>query len=126
MAPGDKGFRILVVDDEPLVCDSVKRLLVSDGHQVEATTSAMEALSLVEKNRFDLVIVDYEMPVMSGDKLAAAIKARVPDQPIIMITAYPETIARSRVPLEGVDAVVNKPFPVGEMRQAIANLLRGH
>jgi len=46
-APESKAMSILVVDDEPIVCDSVKRLLVSDGHQVETTTSAPEALNWV-------------------------------------------------------------------------------
>ncbi len=124
-APGNKGFRILVVDDEPLVCDSVSRLLVSDGHEVTATTSATEALSLVEKSRFDLVIVDYEMPVMGGIELAGRIRALLPDQRIIMITAYGEKLARSGQEVEGVDLVLSKPFSAEEMRQAIAGMMRG-
>jgi len=61
---------------------------------------------------------------MSGNQLAAAIKKRVPDEAIIMITAYPETLARSGQRLEGVDLVLSKPFSMEELRQAIAKVLR--
>src|SRR5262245_16106049 len=54
--------RILVVDDEPLVCDSVKWMLLSFGHEVEAVTSGEQALALFDKSKFDLVIIDYLMP----------------------------------------------------------------
>ena len=65
----------MVVDDEPLVCESVRRILAVDGHQVETATSGEAALALFGKVRFDLMIVNYELPLMSGDKVAAAIKA---------------------------------------------------
>src|SRR6516165_457713 len=86
-----KGLRILVVDDEPLVCDSVRRMLAIDDHRVEMATSAEAAFALSEKEIFDLVITDYKLPVMNGDKLAAAIKARQPNLPIALITAYAES-----------------------------------
>ena len=70
--------RILVVDDEPLVCDAVKMMLDFDGHLVKTAGNGKEALAIFEQEPFDLVITDFEMPAMKGDELAAAIKARVP------------------------------------------------
>src|SRR5205809_7329531 len=80
--------RILVVDDEPFVCEAVKMMLAFDGHAVETACSGKEALALFENGKFDVVITDFAMPTMKGDELAAAIKARSPTQPVVMITAY--------------------------------------
>ncbi len=112
--------RILVVDDEPFVCDAVKMMLNFDGHVVETANNGKEALALFEEGKFDLVITDFAMPSMKGDELAAAIKARAPKQPIVMITAYAEMLQSSGNPLTGVDFVISKPFLLENLREAIA------
>lgn len=122
--PADKATSILVVDDEPLVCDSIRRLLLNEGFAVQTATSGEAALALFQQARFGLTIVDYKMPGMDGDKLAAAIKALDQQQPVVMITAYPETLESSGKRIEAVDLVLSKPFSAQEMRQAIAKLLR--
>jgi len=114
--------RILVVDDEPLVCDAVKMMLDFDGHVVETAGSAKDALAALERSKFDLVITDFEMPVMKGDELAAAIKARDPKQPVVMITAYSEMLQASGNPLTGVDLIIGKPFLLENLREAIAKV----
>jgi two-component system, NtrC family, response regulator GlrR len=111
---------ILVVDDEPLVCDAVKMMLDFDGHLVETASSGKDALATLERGRFDLVITDFEMPVMKGDELAAAIKARWPNQPVVMITAYAEMLQASGNKLAGVNLVISKPFLLENLREAIA------
>src|SRR5690348_14323710 len=98
--------RILVVDDEPFVCDAVKMMLDFDGHQVETAGSARDALTIFDKGKFDLVITDFAMPEMKGDELAAAIKAKSPNQPVVMITAYAEMLQASGKSMPGVDMVI--------------------
>jgi CheY-like chemotaxis protein len=115
--------RILVVDDEPFVCDAVKMMLAFDGHDVITANSAGEALGIFERGRFDLVITDFAMPVMKGDEFALAIRERAPEQKILMITAYAEML-RSRVnPMEGVDFVISKPFLLDHLREALITVL---
>lgn len=114
--------RILVVDDEPLVCDAVKMMLDFDGHDVKTAGSGKEALAAMAEGTFDLVITDFEMPGMKGDELAAAIKARNPKQPVVMITAYAEMLQASGNPLHGIDYVISKPFLLENLRQAIARV----
>jgi len=117
--------RILVVDDEPLVCDAVKMMLDFDGHLVETAGNGKEALAMLEKSDFDLVITDFEMPAMKGDELAVAIKARAPKQPVVMITAYAEMLQASGNPLAGVDLIISKPFLLENLREAIAKVSPG-
>jgi len=116
---------ILVVDDEPLVRDAVKMMLDFDGHLVKTASSGKEALAILDKDQFDLVITDFEMPAMKGDELAAAIKARAPEQPVVMvvmITAYAEMLQASGNPLTGVDLIISKPFLLENLREAIAKV----
>ena len=109
-------FKLLVVDDEPIVCDCIAGLLMHDGHQVQAVNSGRAALALFEKERFDLVFMDYSMPEMKGDELAIAIKSLAPAQPIIMITGN----APTRSSLVGVDMIIHKPVMLDDLRQVIA------
>ena len=96
---------------------------MDDGHVVETAVSGKAALDLFQKGGFDLIMVDYEMPGMNGDELAAAVKALDPHQPVAMISAYREKLASPRNPLVGVDLVIGKPFGSQEFRQAVTRLL---
>ena len=121
-APAFPPKSILVVDDEPLVCDALKMLLSFDGHKVQVAANGAEALAIYDKEPFDLVITDFEMPSMKGDELAAAIKARAPKQPVVMITAYAEMLNAAGNPLKGVDCLISKPFLLENLREAIAKV----
>src|SRR5947208_15165249 len=123
-APPFPQRRILVVDDEPFVCDAVKMMLAFDGHSVETASSAKDALAIFDKSKFDLVITDFAMPEMKGDELAAAIKAKSPGQPVVMITAYAEMLQASGKNMPGVDLVISKPFLLENLRDAIAKVTR--
>jgi len=114
--------RILVVDDEPFVCDAVKMMLAFDGHVVEVANSAQEALTKMAESKFDVVITDFAMPVMKGDELAAIIKKRDPKQPVILITAYAEMLQSTGNPLTGVDCVISKPFLLENLREALVKV----
>jgi len=114
--------RILVVDDEPFVCDALKMMLVFDGHIVETASNAKAALEQFENGKFDVVITDYLMPDMRGDELAIRIKALKPKQPIVMITAHDEMLRASGNPLTGIDALISKPFLLENLREAIAKV----
>jgi len=63
------------------------------------------------------------MPGMKGDELAAAIKAKAPQQPVVMITAYAEMLQSSGKKLTGVDFLVSKPFLLEHLREAISTVL---
>lgn len=114
--------RILVVDDEPFVCEAVKMMLAFDGHAVETASNPKDALALMESGTFDVVFTDYAMPDMKGDELAAVIKGKNPRQPVVLITAYAELLKFSGNPLAGIDFVISKPFLLEDLRKAIATV----
>ena len=109
--------RILVVDDEPFVCESVKMMLTHDGHSVETAGGGREALTKYHPERFDLVITDYKMEGMKGDELARAIKQIAPAKPIILLTAF----APAEKPAS-IDLILTKPFYFDTLREAIVQM----
>jgi CheY-like chemotaxis protein len=114
------GKRILLADDQQGVREAIRFLLMVDQHVVTEAHNGKEALELFAPGRFDLIITDYAMPLLSGNELAFKIKQLVPTQPILMITAFSEELGKADNP---VDAVLNKPFSFADLRRAIARLL---
>lgn len=118
----DSGKRILVVDDERAVRETLRVVLRFEGHTVVEAANGKEACLLYTPGDFDLVITDYNMPEMKGDELARTIKCLVPSQPILMLTAHAAEACGQENP---VDAVLEKPFSLGALRQMIAMLPKG-
>jgi CheY-like chemotaxis protein len=108
------GKRILVVDDQEMVLHSIKLTLASAGHSVETAGSGLEALRRLDADEFDLVLTDWKMIDMSGEKRVGEIKTRKPCVPIILISGLPPDKQPS-----GVDGVLLKPFSAKELREAV-------
>ena len=108
------------MDDEPSVREAFRMMLKFDGHSVTEANDGAEALDLFTRGQIDLVVTDFEMPVMKGNELAVRIKKLAPKQPILMITAHGKELGDSENP---VDSILNKPFTMDNLREAIAKLL---
>jgi len=116
----DRQLRILVVDDDPWAREAIQALLGAIGHKAEAVGNGPRALEELKTEKFDLVFVDWAMPVMSGDRLAAAIKKDLPHMPIVMLTAFGHAmIAEDRIPA-AVDVMLLKPVAMEDLEKAIA------
>jgi CheY-like chemotaxis protein len=112
--------RILVVDDEPLVRESIKMVLNMDGHRVETVSNGAEALEKLAQREYDVVFTDYKMDGMTGEELARAIKTKYPVQIVIMLTAYGNQLTQRR-PL--VDFVLTKPIDILLLRLMLLRLV---
>jgi CheY-like chemotaxis protein len=99
--------RILVVDDEPSILVIFKKVLSQDGHRVHTCLSAAEALSEFALQRFDLAVVDRNLPGITGFDLVSLLRRTAPDLPAVVATAYPEPILALTAKLQGYLA---KPF----------------
>jgi two-component system cell cycle sensor histidine kinase/response regulator CckA len=114
-----QSWRILVVDDESTVRDSIRILLQSDGHKVKTVGSGAEALEELDKSSYDFVFTDLNMDGMSGIQLARAIKAKYPRQTIVMITAYTQVFYQQTQDRTLVDFIVGKPFNIRSIRDIL-------
>ena len=101
---------ILVVDDELVILRSCERILVPEGYQVSTASSAKEALGILDKNQYDLIITDLKMPEMDGLEFMKQVRTKNPDINIVVVTGYPsqESIKES-LSLRIVD-YLPKPF----------------
>ena len=122
-APAFPQKSILVVDDEPLVCDAVKMMLNFDGHLVQTAASGQEALAILEKQGFDLVITDQTMPEKTGIELAREILAIRPDMPVILCTGYSHLVDAESAKAAGVKGFVMKPLRRKEIAKTVRKML---
>jgi two-component system, NtrC family, response regulator AtoC len=114
--------RILVVDDQAMVAESLKMALEFSGYEVHTAENGRMALALFEPQKFDVIFTDFEMPEMNGHEFASIVKARDPRQPIIMVTAYADAIM-TMDPFPQVDLVISKPWSLEELRIAMAKVM---
>ncbi|MEF9427595.1 MAG: response regulator, partial [Candidatus Mariimomonas ferrooxydans] len=104
------NFKILVVDDEPVVIKSAERVLKAEGYIIDSALSGKEAVAKMESNTYSLVLTDLKMPEMDGISLIRWIKQKKPDTGIVIITGYPsQDTIREALEL-GIIDYVPKPF----------------
>ena len=113
-----RPLRVLVVDDETPVRDTLSAVLAADGHDVQLATDGADGLRRFDAGTFDLVITDKAMPVMNGDQMAAAIKSRAPQMPVILLTGF--GLFHEKAEFPDVDVLVSKPVRIPALRDAIA------
>jgi len=116
-------MRVLVVDDDPVVLESCKRVLESEGWQPRVSSGALEALEALKEECFDLLLVDIKMPEQDGIFLMERAIEECPDVPILVMSGYPtsETVARSQA--IGARDFISKPFTPDELLEAIHRML---
>ncbi len=114
--------RILAVDDEPVILDSFRKILVLAGFSVDTVESGAEALTLVRAHAYDFVFTDLKMPEMNGIEVVKAVKHLRPDIDVAVITGYGTIESAVETMQFGAVDYVQKPFTEEEL-VAIANRL---
>lgn len=105
-----RGLKILVVDDELDYCNVMKVILTAKGHQTDYALSGADALNLMSRKSYDLVITDLMMPEINGRQLLNEIKASYPGTEVIMMTAYGSIENAVEAMREGAYSYVTKAF----------------
>lgn len=121
--PARRG-RVLIVDDEAPLARGLGRLLTRLGWHATVSTDPLEALTLFEQNpdRFDVVVTDQTMPLLSGDELVVALRAIRPSTPIVMCTGFSQDFTAEDAAKLGIDRYLTKPLSFDEFERAIAEL----
>ncbi len=111
--------KILVVDDEPMICKSCKEILEDEGYHVDMAYSGQEGVKKALERTFDLAIVDMKMPDMSGMALLKRIKGEKLKTPVIMITAYSTVETAIEAMKLGASEYLPKPFTPDELSTVV-------
>lgn len=115
-----RQVHILVIDDDPMnrqvIRDSLKG---KSGYQVTTTISSLEALELVDRQRFDLIFLDLVMPEIGSSELFRRIREMDSQVPIAIITSYPDSDLLKKVRKHGPFLIVVKPFTIDDILQTV-------
>jgi PAS domain S-box-containing protein len=120
LEPG-KGERVLLVDDEPALCEATATLLGKFDYQVISSTKPVEALEMFRRqpDAFDLVLLDLTMPRLSGLELAASMLEQRPGLPILLISGFSGSLTSEIVRQRGISGLIMKPIVPTALLQAI-------
>ena len=111
----DPKARILAVDDEAIILDSFRKILVVAGYSIDTVEKGREALGLILKNDYDFVFTDLKMPEMDGLEVTKAVKHLRPDIDVIVITGYASIETAVETMKFGAMDYVQKPFTEDEL-----------
>ena len=123
-------LNLLIVDDDPLITESLNEILTGEGNSVTIATGGQEGIDMFLSARqrhepFDAVITDLGMPYIDGRRVAAAVKASSPGTPVILLTGWAQRLrADDEIPPD-VDRVLNKPPRLRELRALLSELALG-
>jgi DNA-binding NtrC family response regulator len=118
-----RGKRILIVDDEENICKSCLKILSKERYQVDYTLSGYQALEMIHKEGFDVVITDLKMSSLGGMELLRRVKGAHPDTMVIVITGYATVSSAVEVMKLGAFDYLPKPFTPDELRTMVRQAL---
>lgn len=116
--------KILVVDDEEVVLLSVRRALRKENYTIHTVNAATDALELLQKDRFDVVITDLMMPGMDGMQLLELVKTQYSDLRVVMITGFATMTTAMKAIRQGAFDFIAKPFTRDELGSAVARAVK--
>jgi len=116
--------RLLVVDDERVICEGCDRIFSPQGFQVEKSNDSSEGLSLATENDYSVILLDVKMPKMDGIQFLEKLRVKKPDVPVVFITAYPSVPNAASAVRLGASDYVTKPFTPEEITQSVQRLVR--
>jgi len=111
----DPKARILAVDDEKIILDSLRKMLVLGGYSIDTVESGSEALGLIRKRDYDFVFTDLKMPGMDGVEVTKAVKHLRPDIDVVVVTGYGTIETAVETVQYGAMDYVEKPFTEDEL-----------
>ncbi|MCP4039115.1 MAG: response regulator, partial [bacterium] len=117
--------RILAVDDQRYFRELLEGLLREEGYEVETVSSAEEALHVLERDTFDVVVTDLVMPGVDGAELVSRIKERLPEQEIVMVTGVVDVKTAVEAMKRGATDYILKPFDRNTLADSLEKILRG-
>jgi CheY-like chemotaxis protein len=116
-------YSVLVVDDEPIVCHSVRKILTKQSCAVEEVFDVDAALLKMRLQKFDLVLLDLKMPKRSGMEVLKSIKTQWPDLPVIIVTGHGTIETAIEATKLGAVNFLSKPFTPNELAKVAVEAL---
>ena len=115
--------KILVVDDEKIVCDMARLILQNEGYEVDTFTDSQLALKTIRERRYDLVVTDLKMENINGMDILREVNRLYPDAKVIMLTAYATLDATIEAIRERIYDFFPKPVKIEDLKKSVKKAL---
>jgi len=115
--------KIIVVDDEKIICNTAKKILEIEGYEVDTFTDSVLALEAIRKNQYDLIITDLMMEEVSGMDILREVNRRSPQTKVIMLTAYATLEATIEAIREQIYDFFPKPVKIEDLKRSVKRAL---
>jgi DNA-binding NtrC family response regulator len=115
--------KALVIDDEQIVLDSVRKILKDENYEVDVSLSGREGLNQAVQNEYDIILTDIRMPDMGGMRVLRDVKRAKPSLPVIIITGYASVKSAVQAMKLGAADYIEKPFTPDQLRKAVNSAL---
>ena len=112
-------LRIMVLDDEPIVCKRLKPALEKLGYEVDAFTQSPEAMHQIQRISYDIIITDLKMKEIDGMQFLSEAKKLHPDTEVIVITGFATMETAKQSLQKGVFDFIAKPFKLSEIQEVV-------
>ncbi|MGD0971927.1 MAG: response regulator [Desulfobaccales bacterium] len=112
-------LRIMVLDDEPIVCKRLKPALEKLGYEVDAFTQSPEAMRQIQRISYDIIITDLKMKEIDGMQFLSEAKKLHPDTEVIVITGFATMETAKQSLQKGVFDFIAKPFKLSEIQEVV-------
>ncbi len=117
--------KLLVVDDEEVICQACRRIFSRQGFQVEVNTDACEGLNCALGGDYAAILLDIKMPKIDGIQFLERLRETKPDQPVLIMTGYPSIPNASAAIRLGASDYVTKPFTPEEITRSVQRIMGG-
>lgn len=117
------GRKLLVVDDEQVICQACRRIFSRQGFQVEESTDPREGLAWASEREYTGILLDIKMPMMDGIQFLERLRQSRPEVPVLIMTGYPSVPNAAAAIRLGAADYITKPFTPEEITQAVQRML---
>jgi CheY-like chemotaxis protein len=117
------GIKLLLIDDEHIFLDVLKKILIRTGAEVTSVSSGLESVEIFRKNKFDIVFLDYMLPGMNGSEIISELKKINNEIPVIFLSGKSELDSQSAEKL-GAAGILKKPVGIYEVYEIIRSILK--
>ena len=114
-----ESLRVLVIDDETVICDACDLVLSEKGHTVTARETGKTGLDAIREGTYDILLLDMKLPDIDGMDILKVVQEEKPDLCTIVMTGYSSISNAVQAMREGADNYLAKPFTEDELLKAI-------
>ena len=116
--------QILIIDDDPRMCDSLKALFLLDNYGVATAQSGIQAIKMIHQIQFDIILMDYVLPDITGSKLMNRIRECAPESALIVMTGDASVDKVIKALRHGVFDFLQKPFDYDELKEKVRSAIK--